>query len=133
MEGILRKELKYDGVVLTDDLEMKAVAAKWKPAESAVLAVKAGCDVLPVCSKRDAQVEAMEGVIRALERDEISWEDMDVSNARIRRMKERFLLPHRDPSPKEARQSAGLGEWKALAQEISERGGEPLRHPWTSA
>jgi beta-N-acetylhexosaminidase len=133
VEDILRKELKYEGVVLTDDLEMKAVAARWSPAESAVLAMKAGCDVLPVCAKHDAQVEAMEGAIRALESEEISWDAMDVSNARIRRMKERFLLPHRDPSPKEARQSAGLGEWKALAQEISERGGEPMRHPWTSS
>ena len=132
VEGILRKELKYDGVVLTDDLEMKAVAANWKPAESAVLAIKAGCDVLPVCASHHAQVDAMEGAIRALESEEISWEAMDVSCARIRRMKESFLLPHRDPSPKEARQSAGLGEWLALAQEISERGGEPLRHPWTS-
>ena len=132
VEGILRKELKYEGVVLTDDLEMKAVAARWKPAESAVLAMKAGCDVLPVCSKHDAQVDAMEGAIRALESEEITWDSMDVSGARIRRMKEQFLLPHRDPSPKEARQSAGLGEWRALAQEMSERGGEPLKHPWTS-
>ena len=132
VEGILRKELKYEGVVLTDDLEMKAVAVRWKPAESAVLAMKAGCDVLPVCSKHDAQVDAMEGAIRALESEELSWESMDVSVARIRRMKERFLLPHRDPSPKEARQSAGLGEWLALAKDISERGGEPLRYPWSS-
>jgi len=130
--GILRKELKYEGVVLTDDLEMKAVAAQWSPAESAVLAMKAGCDVLPVCSKHDAQVDAMEGAIRALESEELTWDSMDVSCARIRRMKERFLLPHRDPSPKEARQSAGLGEWLALARDISERGGEPLRHPWKS-
>ena len=33
----------------------------------------------------------------------------------------------------EAVRSAGLGEWGALAQEISERGGEPMRFPWTSA
>ena len=38
VEPLLRGELKYDGVVLTDDLEMKAVADRWKPAESAVLA-----------------------------------------------------------------------------------------------
>ena len=72
VEGILRKELKYDGVVLTDDLEMKAVAARWKPAESAVLAMKAGCDVLPVCASHDAQVDAMEGAIRALESEEVT-------------------------------------------------------------
>ena len=133
VEKILRKELKYEGVVLTDDLEMKAVAAQWSYAESAVLAVKAGCDVLPVCSRHDAQVQAMEGVIRALESEEIPFQSMDDSCRRIQRMKQEFLVPHRDPSPKEARQSAGIGEWKALAQEISERGGEPIKFPWTSA
>ena len=133
IEDILRKELKYDGVVLTDDLEMKAVAARWTFAESAVLAIKAGCDVLPVCNTHDAQVEALEGAIRAVESGQVSGTAMDDSLLRIRRMKQQFLIPHRDPSPKEARQSAGLGEWKALAQEISERGGEPIRFPWTSA
>ena len=95
--------------------------------------MKAGCDVLPVCTTHDAQVEAIEGAIRAVESDQVSSKSMDESAARIRRMKQQFLLPHRDPSPKEARQSAGLGEWKALAQEISERGGERIRFPWTSA
>ena len=133
VEGILREELKYDGVVLTDDLEMKAVAARWTTAESAVLAMKAGCDVLPVCASHDAQVQAMEGAIRAVEGGEVKRRSMDDSLGRIRRMKEKFLVPHRDPTPKEARQSAGLGEWKALAQEISERGGEPIKFPWKSA
>lgn len=132
VEGILRKDLKYDGVVFADDLEMAAVAARWTPAESAVLAMKAGCDVLPVCVSHDAQVEAIEAAVRALETEEVGWAAMDVSCARVRRMKERFLLPYRVPSPREARRSAGLGEWVALAQEISERGGEPIRFPWTS-
>ena len=46
--------------------------------------------------------------------------------------KERYLLPYRDPDPREARRRAGSPEFTALAQEISERGGEPLRFPWTS-
>jgi beta-N-acetylhexosaminidase len=133
VEDILRGTLRYDGVVMTDDLEMKAVAATWGPDESAVLAMEAGCDVVPVCGiSPHTQVQAIEGVIRAVESERLSFASLDVACARVRRMKERFLLPYRDPSPREARQSAGLGEWLALAQEISERGDEPLRHPWTS-
>jgi hypothetical protein len=45
------------------------------------------------------------------------------SNDRIRRLKERFLLPYADPDPKAARQAAGVGERQALAQEIAERSG----------
>lgn len=132
VQGLLRKDLKYDGVVLTDDLEMKAVADRWRPGQAAVLAMKAGCDVLPVCNTHDAQVEAMEASVRAVESGEVHFKDMDDACARIRRLKESYLLPYRDPDPKEARRTAGLGEFVALAQRIAEEGGEPLRHPWTA-
>jgi beta-N-acetylhexosaminidase len=121
LTALLRKEMLYDGVVVGDDLEMKAVAERWPPAASAVLAAKAGCDILPVCKGPDAQVEALEGVIRGLEAEEIPWSEMDDASGRIRRLKERFLLPHRDPDPKEALRAAG--GHRALAREIEERGG----------
>jgi beta-N-acetylhexosaminidase len=132
VDGILRRELKYDGVVLTDDLEMKAVADRWTPDRSAVLAMQAGCDIVPVCLTHDAQVTAIEGAIRAVEAGEVPFKAMDDSLRRIRSLKERYLLPYRDPDPREARRRAGSPEFTALAQEISERGGEPLRFPWTS-
>jgi beta-N-acetylhexosaminidase len=132
VDGILRRELKYDGVVLTDDLEMKAVADRWTPDTSAVLALQAGCDIVPVCNSHDAQVTAIEGAVRAAESGDVPFKAMDDSLKRIRTMKERYLLPYRDPDPREARRRAGAPEFMALAQEIAERGGESLRFPWTS-
>lgn len=129
---ILRGELGYHGVVLTDDLEMKAVADRWAPDESAVMAMKAGCDIVPVCASHDAQVRAMEGAIRAAEKGEIAFREMDDALLRIRRLKERYLLPYRETRPDEARRAAGRPEYEALAQEIAEKGGEPRRWPWTS-
>jgi beta-N-acetylhexosaminidase len=132
VDGVLRRELKYDGVVLTDDLEMKAVADRWTPDRSAVLAMQASCDIVPVCNTHDAQVTAIEGAVRAVEAGDVPFKAMDDSLRRIRSLKERYLLPYRDPDPREARRRAGSSEFMALAQEISERGGEPLRFPWTS-
>ena len=132
VDGILRRELKYDGVVFTDDLEMKAVADRWAPDRSSVMAMQAGCDIVPVCQSHDAQVTAIEGAVRAVEAGEVAFGDMDDALARVRRLKERYLLPYRDPDPRRARQVAGSPEFAALAQEISERGVEPLRFPWTS-
>jgi beta-N-acetylhexosaminidase len=132
VDGILRRELKYDGVVLTDDLEMKAVADRWTPDTSAVVAIQASFDIVPVCNNHDAQVTALEGAVRAVEAGDVPFKAMDDSLKRIRIMKERYLLPYRDPDPREARRRAGSPEFMALAQEISERGGEPLRFPWTS-
>jgi beta-N-acetylhexosaminidase len=125
MDGLLRKEMKYGGVTVSDDLEMKAVAERWPRGEAAVLAARAGCDLLSISRSPDLQVESAEGLVRALEREEISWTSMDDACDRIRRMKERFLLPYRDPSPKEARLHAGRPEWHALAEEIAARGGVP--------
>jgi len=121
--GLLRKDLKYDGVVVSDDLEMKAVAGHWGVGPSAVLAAQAGCDVLPVCASADAQVEALEAVVRALESEDIPWTEMDESCLRIRRLKERFLLPYKPPDARAARQAAGAGERWALAREIADQGG----------
>ena len=107
--GLLRGELGYGGVVATDDLQMKAVAAHWGAAERAVLAAQAGCDLLEVCSDHDDQVEAMEGLIRAVEAEEIGFKDMEAAEGRVTRLKERFLEGYRDPDPREARLVGGRG------------------------
>jgi beta-N-acetylhexosaminidase len=123
--GLLREELGFAGVVVTDALEMKALAKHWTPAQIAVLAAKAGCDLLALCSGHDAQVEAMEGLIRALEADEIPFKEAEASEARVRALKERFLAGYHDPDPKRARQAAGRGEHRALAESIAVRSGIP--------
>jgi beta-N-acetylhexosaminidase len=126
VDAVLRQRMKYEGVIVSDDMEMKAVAARWSPGERAVLAAQAGCDLLCFCITHNAQVDAMEGLIHALEAEELSWTSMDDAGARVRGLKDRFLLPYRDPNPKAARQAAGSGEWAALAHEIAERSGVAL-------
>ena len=120
--GLLREGMRYEGVVFSDDLEMKGVAERWPPREAAVLAAKAGCDVVLVCKDHDAQGEAIEGLVRAVEQEEISWKAMDAACDRVRLLKERFLLPYSDPEPRTARLAAGAGERWALSRELAERG-----------
>jgi hypothetical protein len=69
------------------------------------------------------QVESLEGLVKAVESGEIAWKAMDEACGRIRRLKERFLLPWRDPDPKAARAAAGAGERVALAREIAHQAG----------
>jgi beta-N-acetylhexosaminidase len=125
VDGVLRGEMGYDGVVFSDDLEMKAVAARWPPARSAVLAARAGCDVVLVCKEVEAQVASAEGLIRAVEDGALPWAGMDDALRRVRRLKERFVSPHGDPDPRQARLAAGGGRAQVLALEIAERGGVP--------
>jgi beta-N-acetylhexosaminidase len=123
--SLLREGMGYGGVIVSDDLEMKAVAKTWPAGEATSLAVAAGCDLIAVGQTPDAQVEAAEALVRIIEASSVPLVAETDANDRIRRLKERFLLPYADPDPKAARQAAGVGERRALSQEIAERSGIP--------
>jgi beta-glucosidase-like glycosyl hydrolase len=89
------------------------------------MAAKAGCDLLALCSGHDAQVEAIESLIRALEAGDVPFKEAESAEGRVRALKERFLAGYHDPDPKRARQAAGRGEHRALAESIAARSGIP--------
>jgi beta-N-acetylhexosaminidase len=62
--ALLRDALGFRGVLFSDDLSMKAVAARYEPGEAAVLSVAAGCDVLLVCGPEGEQERALEALTR---------------------------------------------------------------------
>jgi beta-N-acetylhexosaminidase len=67
--GLLRGELGFEGVLFSDDLEMRAISARWSTGEAAVGAVRAGCDALLVCESEERQHDAHEALVRACEAD----------------------------------------------------------------
>ncbi len=85
--GLLREQLGYDGVVITDALEMGAVANTFSSSEAAVKAVRAGCDMLLMPYSFSS---AYEGVLAAVESGEIPEERIDESVMRILRCKIRM-------------------------------------------
>jgi len=54
IENLLRKEIGFEGAVFSDDLEMKAITARYSVEDAGVQAIEAGCDLLLVCSDLDA-------------------------------------------------------------------------------
>ena len=103
--GLLREELGFDGVILSDDLEMKALAHEHAVSESAVLAIEAGCDAVLICSgDHDAQAAALEALVRGIETEKSFARRVDDALARNRRAKERFLSTR-----------VGAGPLKAIA------------------
>jgi beta-N-acetylhexosaminidase len=92
VQGLLREELGFDGLVFTDDMEMQAIAARMPVPDACVAAVAAGCDVVLVCSgNHDLQAATLEALIRAVESGELPYRRVDEALARQRRMKMRFL------------------------------------------
>ena len=94
VQGLMRDELGFDGLIFTDDMEMKAIAARMPVPDACVAAVAAGCDAVLVCSgNHDLQAATIEALIRAVENGELSYARVEQALARQRRAKERFLVP----------------------------------------
>lgn len=84
--GLLREEMGFEGVVITDSLQMKAVTDACGSGQAAVLAVRAGVDIL-LCPE-DLK-EAADALLEAVEAGEISEERLDESVMRILKLKEK--------------------------------------------
>ena len=89
--GLLRHELGFDGVVFSDDLEMKAISDHRTPAEAASLAVRAGVDMLLFCHGLERAVDAFEFLCAAGERDATIRARVENSFRRITALKQRYL------------------------------------------
>lgn len=96
VQALLRDELHFEGVILSDDLEMNAVSARYEVPDAAVEAIRAGCDAVLVCSGDvDLQGRTLEALVRAVESSAIPATRADDALLRLRRVKQRFLTGER--------------------------------------
>lgn len=87
MIDLLRNELGYKGIIITDDMEMGAVANHNDFRSIGVNAVKAGADIVLVCHEYEHQQEVYLGLLDAVNSGEISQERIDESIKRIIKVK----------------------------------------------
>jgi beta-N-acetylhexosaminidase len=85
--GLLRGKLGFHGVVVSDDLDMRAIAGHMGADVAAVAAVRAGCDVLLLCCDEGNQTLAAEGLAKEAERDADFRRRVGEAAARVRAMK----------------------------------------------
>ncbi|NND72249.1 MAG: hypothetical protein HKN43_11805 [Rhodothermales bacterium] len=83
--GLLRNELGYDGLIVTDALDMKAITNTYGAGEAAVMAVEAGVDMLLLVAD---EVQALDAIEQAVDSGRTSEQWIDASVARILREKE---------------------------------------------
>ena len=122
VDAILKKKLGFTGLVLSDDLEMKAVSGKYGIPEATVAAIAAGCDAVLMCgASQEQQAAALEAIIRSVEDGTLPVKRVEDALARHRRVKERFLAPaHPRPLTGSALRAAlGRDEHQAIAAEMA--------------
>lgn len=88
VQGLLRDTLGFTGVVVTDSLAMGAITERYSPAEAAVAALSAGCDV-PLMPEHFP--EAYQGVLDAVTAGALTEERIDESVTRILKVKQKYL------------------------------------------
>lgn len=124
LTDLLRNDIEFDGVVVTDDLEMKAISDNYG-AEAGVLAIQAGADMVLVSHTGSKQDAIYESLLEAVRSGKISEERIDASVKRILRAKQRVgLLDQQrasDPAEQIEHYYEALNDVIKVAQELAER------------
>jgi beta-N-acetylhexosaminidase len=120
VDGLLRGKLGFRGVVVSDDLDMKAIAEHFGADQAAVAAVRAGCDVLLLCRDPHNQQLAEEALVREAERDSGFRARVAEAAARVRELK-RVHATKRAALPALGRDIIGSFEHRRIADRLAGR------------
>jgi len=93
--GLLRGELGFQGLILTDDLEMGAIVKNYGIGEACKLAIEAGEDMLSICASPDAIRKGYSAVLKAVKTGEITETRINDSLRRIAKIKSKISKPLR--------------------------------------
>jgi beta-N-acetylhexosaminidase len=125
IQKILREELGFEGVIVSDDLEMKAIADSYTAGDAAVATVAAGCDAVLMCGSGktadiELQVQALEALIHAVEQERLPLTQIEAALERNRRAKERFQREWRPPTAAQLRNLIGLEQHRAISEQMAQ-------------
>lgn len=96
--GVLRRQLKYGGVIVSDDMEMKAVADRWEIEEGVERGLMAGVDLFLVCHSEDRWTRAFEHLVALGTKSAAVREQIAMAAGRVGWLKDRWLRPWTRPS-----------------------------------
>ena len=118
LTDLLRKELGFVGVTLTDDMEMRAILDHSTIGEASVRSLQAGADMILVCHQRESQNEVVHAVEEALDRDELGLDILQASVNRISFLKQKYLPSFKSVDPSKVTQTVGIPEHQAFLGKI---------------
>ena len=139
--GLLRRDLGYDGLVFSDDLEMAAVADHFDLDEVGRWGLKAGVDVFLVCHRADRQHHLIEGIAQALATGKLDEGPVKAAHRRLDALLQRFNPAGPRPDPRATLRRRDHLELAArLAGEAPAPGADPTggrkpyrrTRPWAS-
>ena len=121
LDGILRDRMGFDGVVISDDLEMKAIADHYGLEEAVVRGINAGVDLFLVCHHAEVQHRAIEFLADAVARGEVPLERVREARRRVDALVARYVRP---PAGADWRAVVGAPAHRAVIERV--RAASPL-------
>ncbi|TVY40999.1 Beta-hexosaminidase [Lachnellula occidentalis] len=97
--NILRKQLGFKGLIISDCLEMEGVRGPYGTEQAAVMALRAGTDCVMICHTISAQIGAIESVVDAVKTRALSWKAIEGSVHRVGDLKSKFVPSNTLPLP----------------------------------
>jgi beta-N-acetylhexosaminidase len=104
MTALLREKMRFSGLIISDDLEMGAIAKERGLPEGAADAFEAGIDLLLICKSQPLLLDSIELLRDKILRGDIAYERLEKSLERIHKYKKRFLYPRKKIALKAVRE-----------------------------
>jgi len=129
IRSLLRKKLNFSGLIITDDLMMQGASEFAKPEEAALLALKAGADIIMVTWSFRAQEKAIARIKSAVIKKELLISDVD---EKVRRILHAKLLTQGQKNLQSSRVAASKNSLKQVEQDILESNIRSQAHKFTA-
>lgn len=108
LTGLLRDEMGFDGLIVTDAMDMDAIDKNWGTRQATVMAVEAGADVIMSTGEYTVHAETVDALADALRDGSLSEERVDASVRRVLALKCKYRVSeHRYASPRVAEKVSG--------------------------
>ncbi|WP_100012707.1 glycoside hydrolase family 3 protein [Lentibacillus sediminis] len=121
LTGLLREDMGFNGIIVTDAMSMQAIKDNWGAGEAAVMTIQAGADIVMATGTLEEQKETFETLLAAYESGELSQKRVDESLQRILSTKVIYgLFNDRYVDPQEATDIVNTESHKELAQSMAQ-------------
>ncbi|MDR1706340.1 MAG: beta-N-acetylhexosaminidase [Clostridiales bacterium] len=118
LTGILRNRLGFEGIIITDCMEMNAIKDFYGTVEASKKALAAGADIVLICHTKERQAEAIEALKQAVMEDPALMKKLDAAVERILRYKAE--LPE-TPSKEEMAERFELGIHRTYSESVAQK------------
>ena len=122
LTNLLRESMGFKGIIMTDCMEMKAISTYFGTSKAAVMAVKAGADIICISHTLSLQIESCNAIKEAVLNGEIAEKRIDESVDRIINMKRKYnLFENPYPDMQKVDKMVGCADHREFAKSISSR------------